>query len=861
MGKARIAVLTLAVAYCLNILTPFATSQAASSTEPLAWSTDSVGPRRFIAVPGHRALISGYSNQGLEVWAYPLQILEGYNPSFRVEGTSSEINGLSILRRIVHTPESVTRIYAGPDFIVRERLFVPLDQAGAIITYDVDGARPLEIGVHFLPVLNLMWPAAIGGQDTTWDQASSGYVLAEPTKRYRAAIISPDIVTHDETTNIANVVRSHAGLSFTLRAGGPGTKSVRVAIAASLEKNGDPVLAARRLLTSEATFEEEAVEHSLDKRAHFLQIETPDPDVNHALAWSQVAMDQFWVCNTDLGCGLMAGYGPTRGARRPQYAWFFAGDALVGNEALLSEGEFSRARSVLEFIAKYQDPASGMIWHELSQSAGQLDWAGKYPYMYVHVDITFSYLKAWSSYILATGDTKFLAAQWTSIEAAYKYCTALIDAQDGLPRIPAAKQGGNEQESLSDELSLSVSWVEASDSFAKLAALLGKAQQADEARRMNQRARASIAKRYWSEQEHVWISGTTRTGKPVIDRRVVPESVFADGLFTDEQRREMLDELSSWEYQTDWGTRGVPSTSERYDPDAYARGSVWGIGTASMSQAVWAEHRPATAFPIWSALVPWSSLDAIGHMHEALAGNFYHEEEESVPEQMWSSAGFITSAVRGMLGIVVDAEKKQLTFSPHLPPEWSKVSLRNVRVGESLLRFTLSQTDAGIDLDAQNDGPPVNLLFAPEIPLGAHDLIALLDQRPLSSSLQLYAQDTHARVMASLPTGASHLALHYKGGVSILLPAQPVLVGDPSAGMKIVGVKLHEREYRVKLDRVVSRSCSFLIRTPWKIAHVEGASIEPAGAGLYRITLGTSGSLTDLRYTRTQVVVVFESAS
>jgi hypothetical protein len=70
-----------------------------------------------------------------------------------------------------------------------------------------------------------------------------------------------------------------------------------------------------------------------------------------------------------------------------------------------------------------------------------------------------------------------------------------------------------------------------------------------------------------------------------------------------------------------------------------------------------------------------------------------------------------------------------------------------------------------------------------------------------------------------------------------------------------------EREYRVKLDRVATRSYSFLIRTPWKVAHVDGASVEPAGVGLYRITLGKSGSATDLRYTSAQVVVVFESAS
>jgi hypothetical protein len=33
----------------------------------------------------------------------------------------------------------------------------------AVITYEVDGSRQLDIEVHFQPILNLMWPAALGG--------------------------------------------------------------------------------------------------------------------------------------------------------------------------------------------------------------------------------------------------------------------------------------------------------------------------------------------------------------------------------------------------------------------------------------------------------------------------------------------------------------------------------------------------------------------------------------------------------------------------------------------------------------------------------------------------------------------------
>ena len=76
-----------------------------------------------------------------------------------------------------------------------------------------------------------------------------------------------------------------------------------------------------------------------------------------------------------------------------------------------------------------------MIWHELSQSAGQMDWA-KYPYMFVHVDLTFDFLTTLGSYLSATGDRDFVNAHWPSIQSAYTYCRSLVDSQDALPHIP-----------------------------------------------------------------------------------------------------------------------------------------------------------------------------------------------------------------------------------------------------------------------------------------------------------------------------------------------------------------------------------------------------------------------------------------
>jgi hypothetical protein len=69
---------------------------------------------------------------------------------------------------------------SGPDFSVRETLFVPLEEPGAILTYQIESIRPIDIEIHATPVLDRMWPVAIGGQCLAWKARLSAYVLSEP---------------------------------------------------------------------------------------------------------------------------------------------------------------------------------------------------------------------------------------------------------------------------------------------------------------------------------------------------------------------------------------------------------------------------------------------------------------------------------------------------------------------------------------------------------------------------------------------------------------------------------------------------------------------------------------------------------
>ena len=795
-------------------------------------SAEEVGPSRFLAVHGQRSLVMGYPETGLEVWGYPFQILSGYQVSFRQAGAAVERDGRSLLRRIDYQPDSVTRTYIGPDFVVRETIFVPLDRAAAEIHYEVEGSRAVEIEIHFQPVLDLMWPAGLGGQYTRWNADEHGFVIAEPGRGFSAVIGSRQIVRHDDTTNSA--VRPGT-FGFTLQPAALGaqagvapaarqTRSAADVAIALFEPTGKEPASKTAMLAKPLSpasladgYQEQrlsAIEHYAALDTSALVIETPDERINQALRWAVAAIDQAWVCNPMLGCGLVAGYGPSRDARRPQYAWFFAGDGLVGTNALISAGEFTRAKEELTFIQKYQEPKSGMIWHELSQSAGFIDWAS-YPYMYVHVDISFDYLVTLARYVAASGDAAFATERWPSIERAYSYCRSTISDADHLPHIPADKEAGDEQHRPADDLSLSASWMAAASAFGQLAKATGHFGQVEAAFHEAESTRASIAKSYWSARDAFWFDGHTQSGEPLFRHAVGPTDLLSEAVFSADQNTAILGQLRSADFTTDWGIRNVAQSAKEYDPDSYGAGSVSPLGSMAVAVSLWKAHLPVSAWSLWSPLPAWNTFDSPGHLHELFAGNFFHEETESVPEQTWSSAAVIDGTVRGLLGIEVDGIGNRLTFAPHLPANWPLLSLRNLRLPKSVLSVTLQQSIDSLDLRVSNHGEATAMAFQPQIPLGAVLTGSTCDGHTARATLDVHREDQHAVVPLVLQQGDTVCHLSWKGGISIVTEPLAPKVGDAPAAPKLVGIQLRQQVLALEVDARADLPSSITIRTPW----------------------------------------------
>ena len=127
----------------------------------------------------------------------------------------------------------------------------------------------------------------------------------------------------------------------------------------------------RRLLAPGAAEREwrRRVAHAEAIRTAQLTLRSPDTLLNRAVEYAKVNLDESYVCNPDLGCGLVAGYGLSGGASdRPGFGWFFGGDAAINSFAMTGVGQHALVREgALKFFAKYQR-ADCWLWFPVMTS-------------------------------------------------------------------------------------------------------------------------------------------------------------------------------------------------------------------------------------------------------------------------------------------------------------------------------------------------------------------------------------------------------------------------------------------------------------------------------------------------------------
>jgi len=787
-----------------------------------------VNPWRFINAVGEKAGLWGYESGRLEGWVYPLKIFHDFHLTFQLEGLPRTYEGDQIVRSVRVYPHAVQLQYAAEQFSVEETLFVPRRDAGFVILLDIRAPRILNIRVRFRPDLNLMWPGGIGGQSAGWDAENRRIQLTEASGRFSALIGSP--MSMDSTA-----VGYHAylpdqqpyeeiGLRITPE--DASNSYIPIVVTGGIRGIYDAENTYQALLRELPKRYEEARSHysTLDSAA--TQFSTPDPMVNEALRWSRVALEQLKVCNPYVGCSYVSGYGSSGTGTRPMYAWFFdEPDATVW--AFLESGQVEQLREGFRFIRKYQR-ADGKIPHEVSQSAGVIDWFKDYPYAYIHPDSPSWYLIAIGQFYRSTGDRGFIRESWTSIRKAYEYCLSILDPSDGLPTIPKGEWGSQETAAYRKDSAMGAEWIQALQAMAEISSGLGDEKLASECAARRQKAMASLD-RFWNPDLNFYNYGEDKDGHPVTNLNpTIGFGAWFGGL-PEERARTVVERLATASFLTDWGQRNMSLEDPRYQEGDYQVGSVWPFMTVGPMLADYRYHNPVQGFLTWMAMIRLRQFNSRGNMPEVLSGASYRLLDNSVPHQMFSESTVIPGFINGVLGLEPDVPHQSLRLAPHLPPGWPGCGVQQFPYGSEKLALNLRQQPGVLSADVQISGTaPTTLDFAPALPMGGEIMSAEQDGKPLRYRVEQHGSDLHLVAHTTI-SGRSRIEVRYRGGVAVDVVWQPLLEGDASCNLRVLRSNYEKPRVDLVVEGRPDRPYEIRLFTPWRIKETAGLKVLSAG--------------------------------
>jgi len=548
----------------------------ARPTNPIAL-TGPARPARYMEASGHRAAFLGREDGSFEAWAYPLKVLHDFHLSFGVGAYADPIPDSSLASTVDIRPEASTVRYAHAIFTCDATWLVPLDQAGGLVLLDVTTSEPITVYVKFRPDLKPMWPAALGGQYSYWDDGLKAYVIGEGSGKNAALVGSPLGLTPPEQPahNLPDAPSQFA-IRITPEVAARGL--IPIVIAGSVEKLDAAKKTYAALLASVEPAYRESAAHYQRLRDEMTSIESPDKRFDLAFEWGKVALDKGFVCNPHLGCGLIAGLGPSGTTERPGFGWYFGGDTFINAWAISSYGDLDTIRQSLEFLRKRQR-ADGKMMHELSQGAGFIRWFEDYPYGYYHADTTPLYIIAVRDYVRASGDAAFAKDFWPSMRKAYDFCASTDEDGDGLmdntkAGLAAVETGALRSRDVLTDVFLGTVWTEAAGAMRDLARIADPSF-ADTADAAAKKARASINRRFLDDANRRINFAVMKGGEGQAEQTVWPAFGIWRGVFDPGHAAVagMLDQLAGSGLGTDWGARMLSKESTLYEPLSYNNGA------------------------------------------------------------------------------------------------------------------------------------------------------------------------------------------------------------------------------------------------------------------------------------------------
>ena len=805
---------------------PLAVPRFEIAPSPIGLSGD-VRPRQYLGVLGRKAAWLGSETGEAELWVHPLKLANAFHLDFKIPEYDAPVRGADLARRVDVRPELTTITYSHATFTVREHILAPLDEPGLLVLLEVETYRPLDVVVSFHSVFQEAWPGAFGGQYVFWDETMKAFVLSESRRQENAFIGSP--WASSGTSHAAHALPdAPSQFLIPIDPERAARELVPIAIVAAKAPRDDVAEMYRSLISRARPLYEARRAHAEHLRHTTTSLESPEPRLDLALEWAKVNLDEQTVCNPDLGCGLVAGFGPSGESLRPGFGWFFGGDAAINSFAMSLVGQGAAVAEGLRFLAKYQR-TDGKIPHEISQSAARIAWFTDFPYAYYHADTTPFWLVALWRHWRATGDTALVREIWPAVAKAWAFCVAADTDGDGLMENTAAGLGAIEVgaigEDIHEDVYLAAVGTKAAEAVAAMARAQGDDALAVEADAMRAKGMRTLDLKYWLEAAGHHAFGLLRSGRTNDTLTVWPATAVALGLLEGPRAQRTLAALSSHRITADWGARMLSRESPLYDPTHYNMGAVWPFVTGFVAWGHYNEGRGYAGYPLVDALARIGLDFARGRHPELLSGAYYRPLDTAVPQQFFATSMLVTPLVAGLLGFEPDAPRGRARLAPALPPQWERAAVRRLPVGATLVDVELRRRPERIEAILRATGPPVDVVFDPRLPLGArhrvpdHPATIRVGDRPVTA------------------------VVAFEGGLEVEPPRVDLVPGQSDGGLRVLDARAENDGFVLELEgragtvgEVAVRSASPLQAEGARVRDREGRRIRlavtfPTGEG------------------------------
>lgn len=399
----------------------------------------------------------------------------------------------------------------------------------------------------------------------------------------------------------------------------------------------------------------------------------------------------------------------------PWFSTLFGRDSIIAAaQTLILDPRI--ARQTLASLAQYQgkvddewrEEQPGKILHELR--LGEMARCGEVPHTpyYGTVDATPLWIILYAEYYAWTHDRETLENLWGNALAAMEwidrscretgYLTYYRTSSKGL-----RNQGWKDSEDCivnrKGELaegSISLSEVQGYVYAAKirLSEIARLKKRLDLADRWQEEARdlqSRFNRDFWVEDQGYCAMALDGNGKPVDGIGSNPGHCLGLGILYPEKARSVAERLRAPDMFNGWGIRTLSSLSPAYNPMGYHIGSVWPHDNGLIAAGLRALGLIEQALEVAQGIIDMTLQQPYQRPPELFCGFARTAENSPVrypvacSPQAWAT-GAIFQFLQIMVNLVPDAPSNCLrVIDPALPPSVGRLSLHNLRIGETVL--------------------------------------------------------------------------------------------------------------------------------------------------------------------------------